>query len=674
MTISQRGGLSEIHLFVSATVALFLCLLPDPTAAADQTVVINEIMWDGTEYVELFNTTDQDISLDTWILQRKRGTAAPEKIVQFSSSDIIKSKSYFLLEKQEDATSISSNKTSSALTLLNSGEQLLLINKDSTVIDQANGSGMWWAGENTETGVAMERNTEITDGTLVTSWHSSSGSDGGRSGTPGTANSTPPENHAPQAVAGADIKAGVGETISFSAEDSSDADADTLTYAWDFGDGATAKTKEASHSFATAKTYEVTLVVSDGQTSDSDALTVTVSTPSYADTLKINEFLPDPDGSDTTAEFIELYNSGGVAVDLSGWQLDDADGGSTPYTIPTGTSMRAGAYLAFFRSETKIALNNEGDSVRLLAPDKTVKASAIYGKEGSEGQSFNNEDGTYTLSTTPTPGQPNTITAKASEEEQIEGSSDSEETTTSTTKSSKAKGRVAGQAIKTVEVGDIRSEEKDTWVQTEGIVSVPVGVIGKNIFYIAGSGIQVAVPEGDYAALTVGKKVHLTGQVSSYFGEARLKVTNASDIVAGSETQPPEPHQIETGEIGEDTEGWLVTVFGKVTQTSGSTFYIDDGSGEAKVYIKDTTGITKPKMKKDTEVTITGIVSRTTSAYRLLPRFQEDVRLGRVAGLTHFPATGHNPFRYEQFQTYCSAGWWQWYVQAFTNAFTAAFR
>jgi len=77
-----------------------------------------------------------------------------------------------------------------------------------------------------------------------------------------------------------------------------------------------------------------------------------------------------------------------------------------------------------------------------------------------------------------------------------------------------------------------------------------------------------------------------------------------------------------------------------VTQTSGTTFYVDDGSGEAKVYIKESTHITKPKMKKDTVVTITGIVSRTNSGYRILPRFQEDVRLGRVAGLKRFPATG----------------------------------
>ena len=79
---------------------------------------------------------------------------------------------------------------------------------------------------------------------------------------------------------------------------------------------------------------------------------------------------------------------------------------------------------------------------------------------------------------------------------------------------------------------------------------------------------------------------------------------------------------------------------GTGTETNGDTFYVDDGSGEIRVYIKSSTKIDKPEMKKGTAVTITGVVSETTSGYRVLPRWQEDVRLGLVAGMTSFPATG----------------------------------
>ena len=93
----------------------------------------------------------------------------------------------------------------------------------------------------------------------------------------------------------------------------------------------------------------------------------------------INEVLIRPHydwegaGGVTSAdEFIELYNSGPSAVFLRGWKLDDIpDGGSRPYTLP-GVTISPGGYAVFFRSRTHIALNDTGDTVRLLAPDGQV--------------------------------------------------------------------------------------------------------------------------------------------------------------------------------------------------------------------------------------------------------------------------------------------------------------
>ena len=97
---------------------------------------------------------------------------------------------------------------------------------------------------------------------------------------------------------------------------------------------------------------------------------------------------------------------------------------------------------------------------------------------------------------------------------------------------------------------------------------------------------------------------------------------------------------IETGKIDESLEGMLVTVSGQVAKTSGSTFYLDDGSGEVKIYIIKSTEIKKPEMSKDDWFTITGIVSETSSGYRILPRYQDDVREGTVEGASMLPATG----------------------------------
>jgi hypothetical protein len=55
-----------------------------------------------------------------------------------------------------------------------------------------------------------------------------------------------------------------GETIAMSAAGSSDADAgQTLTYAWDFGDGQTGTGVNVTHSYATGGVYNVTVTVTD---------------------------------------------------------------------------------------------------------------------------------------------------------------------------------------------------------------------------------------------------------------------------------------------------------------------------------------------------------------------------------------------------------------------------
>jgi PKD repeat protein len=55
----------------------------------------------------------------------------------------------------------------------------------------------------------------------------------------------------------------VGETISFDGAGSSDNDGSIVSYAWDFGDGNTGGGAIATHSYATAGSYQVTLTVTD---------------------------------------------------------------------------------------------------------------------------------------------------------------------------------------------------------------------------------------------------------------------------------------------------------------------------------------------------------------------------------------------------------------------------
>ena len=89
----------------------------------------------------------------------------------------------------------------------------------------------------------------------------------------------------------------------------------------------------------------------------------------------INEIHYNPDVKTEPVEFIELYNRGGSAVNVSGWQLSDA----VSFTIPDGTTLNAGSYLVIAQNPTALqakfgvsalgpwtgSLNNDGELVEL---------------------------------------------------------------------------------------------------------------------------------------------------------------------------------------------------------------------------------------------------------------------------------------------------------------------
>lgn len=76
------------------------------------------------------------------------------------------------------------------------------------------------------------------------------------------------------------------------------------------------------------------------------SMTATVSTPIGPPPARvtINEVVYDPVGTDGGKEWVELYNAGGSAADLSGWTLTDEDA-ATPATIPAGVTLPSGAFL-----------------------------------------------------------------------------------------------------------------------------------------------------------------------------------------------------------------------------------------------------------------------------------------------------------------------------------------
>jgi len=121
----------------------------------------------------------------------------------------------------------------------------------------------------------------------------------------------------------------------------------------------------------------------------------------------ISELLPDPVGNDNELEWIELQNLTSDTLDLSGWILDK----KTQFKIPNGTIIAPLGFLVFTRPQTRIALNNDGDSLDLYFSDGTLVDSISYLK-APEGQSFTRFPNGWVWTTTLTPASENIFQEK----------------------------------------------------------------------------------------------------------------------------------------------------------------------------------------------------------------------------------------------------------------------
>ena len=124
--------------------------------------------------------------------------------------------------------------------------------------------------------------------------------------------------------------------------------------------------------------FDLTTSPTAGSTPKVDAVEDDTEATTYP-ALELSELLPDPASplTDTTDEYIEIYNPTANIVDLSGWKLRDESGDE--YLIKN-LQIDPLEHLAIYVTDSKITLNNTGDSVVLIDPNgKVVDETANYG-------------------------------------------------------------------------------------------------------------------------------------------------------------------------------------------------------------------------------------------------------------------------------------------------------
>jgi len=113
-----------------------------------------------------------------------------------------------------------------------------------------------------------------------------------------------------------------------------------------------------------------------------------------ADSIKINEFLANPSGTDTNREWVELYNSGTTTVDLSEWSLEWGTSGFSNSAELTGWALGPDEYLLIGGSDVAAAhvvaslnLGNAGssaDGLRLVDCLDVAVDTVIYGNPNTD--------------------------------------------------------------------------------------------------------------------------------------------------------------------------------------------------------------------------------------------------------------------------------------------------
>jgi len=413
-------GKGKIRIFCWLLVigGFFIC--PNYILAASGDILINEIMTGQTgatknEFIELYNSTENSIDLDGYKLKKKTKSGTQSNLVSSSKFiGIIPAQGYFLIAHPDYTNTISADLaySGSSYSIANNNT-IILYDPEDNIIDKVGyGEAADFenqATSNPEKDQSIERqpagqdsDNNSVDFVIQTTPNPQNSSD---TSTPDqqaddgitTGGAPTPPNQPPQADAGTDITALINQEISFDASLSSDPNNDTLTFFWNFGDGATDTKEKPTHTYTYPGQYLVSLLVSDGTFSDLDIVTVSIYSPSVI----INEF---------NNQWIELYNQSDQMANLTNWQLND-------FVFPPNSLIGPNQFLVLTKQITKIALDDNNDQVKLIYPDGSISTEVNYLAEDKKDFCIAFDGTGYFWTKVATPGAVNIISALGLEKE-----------------------------------------------------------------------------------------------------------------------------------------------------------------------------------------------------------------------------------------------------------------
>jgi len=190
---------------------------------------------------------------------------------------------------------------------------------------------------------------------------------------------------------------------------------------------------------------------------------------------------------------------------------------------------------------------------------------------------------------------------------------------------------------KTISIAEARSLPLGTIVTIDGVVTVPSGAFSSSTFdqgfaiQDRTGGIYVSVP--DNLGFSLRQQVRVTGTLADTVLPGLLVLVDVTDVKVHGSGPKVRPLPVATGDVGEDTEGQLVTITGTITQPIindlpfGFIVFINDGSGEVHSFVAASTGIDVSALSPGQTIEVTGFSGQFANDFEVDPRTQTDIRI-----------------------------------------------
>lgn len=345
----------------------------------------------------------------------------------------------------------------------------------------------------------------------------------------------------------------------------------------------------------------------------------------------INEIMWMGSSASTSDEWIELYNPTDQKIDLSRWVLSGVATGGGDLVIPESLTISANGYFLISnysdssdKSIVDIASDWVTTSVSLANSDRKI---ILKDRGGNIIDQANKNLGE------PLSGSSNNKWSQERVNNPQDGTKSSDWYTSSEQVNLKDGfsdcATPRAQNSKEPEEKTIKEAKKELReVVIEGTITTPPNLLFDNRLYLQDEslGIRVYLSDDLWPMLETGNKIKIRGKITSYHGELELLVRDLSDFELLSSGESINFFQIKTGDHIL-WEGTFIKIKGKIIETSGDTFYVDDGSGKVKIYVKDYLEINLPDKRAGDFAEIMGIINNWDGSFRILPTKQNDIKI-----------------------------------------------